>query len=52
LCDGAEDFAEKIIQCLFDGTVKMDLDKVKKFNSKDSVVQKYQEMFLDLYQKS
>ncbi len=52
LCEGAEDFAEKIIQCLFDGTVKMDLEKVKKFNSKDSVIQKYQEMFLDLYQKS
>lgn len=52
LCDGAEDFVEKIIQTLFDGTVKMDLDKIKKFNSKESVVQKYEEMFLDLYQKS
>ena len=48
IVDGTEQYAEKLYDILYNKNYHMDMDYVKKFNSEETVVAKYNEFFKKL----
>jgi glycosyltransferase involved in cell wall biosynthesis len=49
--DGTEEFAKKLHDILYNKNYHMDLDYIKNFNSEESVIRRYEEMFDTLMNK-
>jgi hypothetical protein len=49
--DGTEEFAKKLYDILYNNNYHMDLDYIKNFNSEESVIRRYEEMFDTLMNK-
>jgi glycosyltransferase involved in cell wall biosynthesis len=49
--DGTEEFAKKLYDILYNKNYHMDLDYIKNFNSEESVIRRYEEMFDTLMNK-